>query len=102
MGDYEALGGEVTEPKITENDLRGVEEVKRATEVAAEEESLSLHIDVGRVVGESGDFIGEEDGGGVQVFADAVANHASDLLDFFFSHCLIGKVLRLHSLSLSH
>lgn len=65
MGDYEALGGEVTEPKIAEDDLRGVEEVKRATVVAAEEESLSLHVDVRRVVGESGYFIGEEDGGGV-------------------------------------
>jgi len=58
------------------------------TVVAAEEESLGLHVDVGGVVGESGDFVGEENGGGVQVLAHAVAHYPSQLLYLLFSHFL--------------
>jgi len=57
-----------------------------AAVVAAEEERLRLHVDVGGVSGEGRDFIGEEDGGGIEMFADAVAHHTSELLNFFLPH----------------
>lgn len=59
---YEALGSQVTESKISEDNLRGVKKVKGATVMATEEESLSLHIYVSWIIGESGDLVGEEDG----------------------------------------
>jgi hypothetical protein len=60
--------------------------VKSATVMAAEEKSLSLHIYVRWVIGKSCYFVGEEDGRRVQMLTDAVSNHASDLLNFFFPH----------------
>lgn len=54
--------------------------------MATKEESLSLHIDIRWVIGESRYFVGEEDGRRVQMLTDAVSNHASDLLNFFFPH----------------
>ncbi|QCD85955.1 hypothetical protein DEO72_LG3g476 [Vigna unguiculata] len=42
--------------------------------VAAKEERLRLHVDAGD---EGGDFISEEDGGGTEMFAHAVAHHTS-------------------------
>ena len=59
------------------------------TVVAAEEESLGLHVDVGGFVGESGDFVGEENAGGVQVLAHAVAHYPTQLLYLLFSHFFI-------------
>lgn len=60
--------------------------MKRSSVVPAKEESLRLHVDIGWIGCESGDFISEEDGRGVKVLADAVSNNASQLLNFFFSH----------------
>lgn len=54
--------------------------------VAAEEKSLCLHVNVGGVVGEGGDFIGEEDRGGVEVLTDAISYYTSKLLDLFLPH----------------
>ena len=58
-----------------------------STEVATEEESLSLHVDVGGVVSNGGDFVGEENCGGIKMLAQAVSDYATEFLDFFFSHC---------------
>ena len=66
MEEYEALGGEVAESEVGEDDFGGVEEVEGAAVVAAEEEGLGLHVDVGGVGGEGGHLVGEEDGGGVE------------------------------------
>lgn len=85
-GEYEAFGGEVAEAEVAEDDLGGVEEVEGAAEVAAEEEGLGLHVDVSRVVGEGGDFVGEEDGRRVQVLAHAVPHHSAELLYIFLHH----------------
>lgn len=93
---YEALGCEVAEAKVTEDDFGGVEEVKGTAVVAAKEESLCLHVYIGGVVGEGSNFVGEENCGGVEVFADAVPHYSSKLLDLFFPH-LIG----FHSLGFS-
>lgn len=57
-----------------------------AAVVAAEEKSLSLHVDVGGVGGKGSDFIGEESGGRVQMLAHTVPHHSSQLLHFFFPH----------------
>lgn len=57
-----------------------------AAEVAAEEEGLGLHVDVGRIVGEGGDFVGEEDGRRVEMLAHAVSNHPAELLNLFLYH----------------
>lgn len=57
----QALGGEVAEAEIAEDDLGGVEEVEGAAVVAAEEKGLGLHVDVGWVRCECGDLVGEED-----------------------------------------
>lgn len=83
---YEALGGEVAEAEVAEDDLGGVEEVEGAAVVAAEEESLSLHVDVGGVVGEGGNLVGEEDRRRVEVLAHAVPHHSPKLLDLFLPH----------------
>lgn len=83
---YEAFGGEIAEAEVAENDLRGVEEVEGAAEVAAEEESLGLHVDVGGVFGEGRHFVGEENGRGVEVLAHAVPHHSPELLYLFLSH----------------
>lgn len=63
--------------------------------VAAKEERLRLHVDVGGVGGEGGDFISEEDGGGIEVFAHAVAHHTTELLDFFIPHLRTNFTLSL-------
>lgn len=46
-------------------------------EVAAEEESLRLHVYVGGVTGEGGHLVGEEDGGAIEVLAHAISHHPS-------------------------
>lgn len=51
--------------------------MKSTAIMAAEEESLSLHIDIGGIGSNGGDFIGEEDGGGVEMLAHTVPNHTS-------------------------
>lgn len=63
--------------------------------VAAKEERLRLHVDVGGVGSEGGDFISEEDGGGIEVFAHAVAHHTTELLDFFIPHLRTNFTLSL-------
>jgi len=60
--------------------------VEGAAVVTAVEECLCLHVDIGGVSGEGGNFIGKEDGGGIEVFANAVAHHTSELLNFFLPH----------------
>lgn len=57
-----------------------------AAEMAAEEEGLGLHVDVGGVVGEGGDLVGEEYRRRVEVLAHAVPHHPSKLLDLLLSH----------------
>lgn len=66
---YEAFSSEVTESEVAEDDLRGVEYVEGAAVLAAKEEGLGLHVDVGGVAGGGGDLVGEEYGGGVEVLA---------------------------------
>lgn len=58
-----------------------------ASVMAAEKESLSLHVDIGRVIGKGSDFVSEEDGGGVEVLRHAVPNYSTKLFNLFFSHC---------------
>lgn len=82
----QAFGGEVAEAEVAEDDLGGGEEVVGAAVVAAEEEGLCLHVDVGGVGGGGGDLVGEEDGGGVQMLAHAVADDASESLDLLLRH----------------
>jgi hypothetical protein len=82
----ETLSSEITETEITENDFRGVEEMKSAAVMTAEEKSLCLHVNIGGVIGEGGNLIGEEDCGGVEMFTDAVSNYSSKLLDLFLLH----------------
>lgn len=60
--------------------------MESATEVAAEEESLSLHVDIGGIIGNGGDFIGEENGRRIKMLANAVSNYAAEFIYFFFSH----------------
>lgn len=70
-----------------------------AAVVAAEEEGLGLHVDVGGVGGEGGNFVGEEDGGGVEVLAHAVTHYAAEFLDLFLPHFLQhSHYLRIQSL----
>lgn len=54
--------------------------------MAAEKESLSQHVDIGGLLGKGGDFIGEEDGGGVEVLGDAVPHHRTKLVCLLLSH----------------
>lgn len=54
--------------------------------MTSKKEGLRLHINVGWVLSERGDFVGEEDGGRVQMLAHAVPDYASELLDFFLPH----------------
>lgn len=57
-----------------------------AAEVAAEEEGLGLHVDVGGVFGEGSHFVRKENSRRVQVFAHAVPHHSPELLYLFLSH----------------
>lgn len=57
----ETLGGEVSKTEITEDDFGGVEEMKSTAIMTAEKKSLSLHINIGGIGSNGGDFIGEED-----------------------------------------
>lgn len=57
--------------------------------VASKKEGLSLHVNVGGIVGESSNLIGEEYCGGVQVLADAVTHHSAQLLYLLFFHLLL-------------
>lgn len=57
-----------------------------ATVMAAEEEGLSEHVDIGGLFGKGGDFIGEEDRRRVEVLGDAVSDHCAELLGFLLSH----------------
>lgn len=54
--------------------------------MATEEESLSLHVDIGGVIGNSGDFVGEKNCGWIKMLANAVSNYAAKPLYFLFSH----------------
>lgn len=72
--------------EVGEDDFGGIEEVEGMAVVAAEEEGLGLHVDVGGVGGEGGHLVGEEDGGGVEVLAHAVPHHSSKLLHLFLPH----------------
>lgn len=54
--------------------------------MAAEKESLSLHVDISRVIGKGSDFISEEYGGGVEVLGHAVPHYPTKLFYLFFSH----------------
>ena len=83
---YKALGSEVAKSRVTEDDLGGIEEVKRTTKMASKKEGLRLHVNIRRVLSESGDFVGEEDGGGVEMLAHTVPYYTSELLDFFLPH----------------
>lgn len=83
---HKALSGEISETKVAKDDLRGIEEVIGAAVMAAKEESLSLHVNVGWVIGEGGDLISEENGGGVEVLAHTVPHHSPKLLDLLLSH----------------
>jgi len=82
---YEALGGEESEPKVAEQ-AGIVEEVERATEVAAEEERLCEHVQVGGVPRGGGHLAGEEDGRRVQVLPDAVPHHPAQPLQRLLPH----------------
>ena len=82
----QAFGGEIAEAQVAEDDLRGVKEVEGAAEVTAEKEGLSLHVNVSGIAGECGDFVGEEDGGRVEVLAHTVSDHSSEPLYLFFPH----------------
>lgn len=62
-----------------------------ATKVVTEEERLSLHVDVGGIVGDGSDLVSEENGGGIQVLAHAVSDYPAEFLDLFFSHCIEGN-----------
>lgn len=57
-----------------------------AAEMAAKEQRLSLHVDVGGIVGEGGNLVGEEDGRRVEMLAHAVTHHSPQLLHLFFPH----------------
>ena len=67
----EALGGEEPEAQVAK-EAGVVEHVERAAEVAAEEERLREHVDVGGVARGRGHLVREEDGGRVEVLPDAV------------------------------
>lgn len=60
---HKAFSSKVAKPRVTEDNLRGIEEVKRTTKMASKKEGLCLHVNVGRVLSESGDFVSEENGG---------------------------------------
>lgn len=83
---YEALGSKVTKSEVAIDDLGGVEEVEGSSIMAAEKESLSQHVDIGGLLGKGGNFIGEEDGGGVEVLGDAVPHHRTKLVRLLLSH----------------
>lgn len=83
---YQAFGGEVTEAEVTENDLGGIKEVEGAAVLAAKEEGLSLHVDVGGVTGGCHHLVGEEYGRRVEVLAHAVAHHPSQRLYRLLPH----------------
>lgn len=57
--------------EVGEDDFGGIEEVEGMAVVAAEEEGLGLHVDVGGVGGQGSHFVG----GGVEVLAHAVPHH---------------------------
>jgi hypothetical protein len=82
---YEALGGEEAEPEVAE-EAGVVEEVERAAVMAAEEERLREHVDVGGVSGGRGHPFGEEDGRRVQVLPDAVPHDAAQPLQRLLPH----------------
>ena len=84
--EYKAFGGEVAEAEIAEDDLGGVEEVEGAAVVAAEEESLRLHVDVSWIGSEGSHFIRKKYGRGVEMLAQAIPHHSSQLFYLFFSH----------------
>lgn len=81
----EALGGEEPEAEVAE-EAGVVEHVERAAVVAAEEERLREHVDVGGVAGGRGHLVGEEDGGRVEVLPDAVPHHPAQPLHRILPH----------------
>ncbi|BAS83155.1 Os03g0236983, partial [Oryza sativa Japonica Group] len=90
----EALGCEEAEAEVAE-ELGGVEDVERAAEVAAQEERLREHVDVGGVPRGRGHLVGEEDGGRVQVLPDAVPHHPAQPLHRLLPHLRRHLPLRL-------
>lgn len=91
---HEALGCEEAEAEVAE-ELGGVEDVERAAEVAAQEERLREHVDVGGVPRGRGHLVGEEDGGRVQVLPDAVPHHPAQPLHRLLPHLRRHLPLRL-------
>ena len=82
---HEALGGEEPEAQVAE-EAGVVEHVERAAVVAAEEERLREHVDVGGVARGRGHLVGEEDGGRVEVLPDAVPHHPAQPLHRLLPH----------------
>ena len=64
--------------------------MKGTTVMAAKEEGLSLHVDIGGIIGKGSDFVCEEDGRRVEVLANAVPHNTSKLLNFFPPHLRLG------------
>lgn len=56
-----------------------------AAVMATKKQGLGLHVNVGGIVGEGGDLVGEEDGRGVEVLAHAVPDNPTKLL-YLLSH----------------
>lgn len=89
---HEALGGEEPEAQVAK-EAGVVEHVERAAEVAAEEERLREHVDVGGVARGRGHLVREEDGGRVEVLPDAVPHHQAQPLHRLLPHVRLGVAL---------
>lgn len=93
-GAHEALGGEEPEAQVAK-EAGVVEHVERAAEVAAEEERLREHVDVGGVARGRGHLVREEDGGRVEVLPDAVPHHPAQPLHRLLPHVSVGAGVAL-------
>ena len=82
---HEALGGEEPEAEVAQ-EAGVVENVERAAVVAADEERLREHVDVGGVARGRGHLVGEEDGGRIEVLPDAVPHHPAQPLHRLLPH----------------